>query len=291
MNGSFTRRHVLELGLGSAILGAYSRTATAAGTSTVLNTQEGNRMPTLKEFNNSGEEFERVVSQRSAPIAVKMLKSEAEIPPGALRPKKDRNKHYAQCQVFSLSRRDRLTIAMLKDDNWCLGPLLAYGLVDTQTPNARGGNPSMQYKRFEYGKYIGILTAPLKTAAFEPDLVLLYTDTNQLRDMLLSLKEEEKPKVRSNFFPISCAFCITNPILDNEYWINLPDPGEYVRALTQPGEMMFSIPTPKLTDFMEGLRKFYKESMFAHEQMMMESDFPQPDIYKKMFEAWGMEHS
>jgi hypothetical protein len=182
-----------------------------------------------------------------------------------------------------------MTVAMLKDDNWCMGPLLAYGLVEA--PKMPRGNAQTQYKAFEYGKYIGILTAPLRSAGFEPDLVLIYSDTNQLRDMLLSLKEEERPKVRSNFFPISCAFCITNPILDNEYWINLPDPGEHVRALTQPGEMMFSIPAPKLTEFTAGLRQFYKESMFAHEQMMMESDFEQPDIYKKMFETWGMEHS
>ena len=289
MKESFTRRHVLGLGLGSAILGTYSRTAAAAGTPTELNKQEGNRMPTLKDFNSYGEELERELMLRTSPIAVKMLKSESEIPEGAFRPKKDKNKHYAQCQVFSLSRRDRMTVAMLKDDNWCLGPLIAYGLVDR--PNTPGGNPSMQYKRFEYGRYMGILTSPLRSAAFEPDLVLIYSDTNQLRDMLLSLKEEEKPKVRSNFFPISCAFCITNPILDNEYWINLPDPGEYVRALTQPGEMIFSIPFSKLTGFMEDLRKFYKESMFAREQMMMESDFLQPDIYKKMFESWGMEHS
>jgi uncharacterized protein (DUF169 family) len=244
MKGPFTRRDVLELGVGSAILGACSRTAIAGGTGSVFNKQEGNRMPTLEEFNSYGEELERELILRSAPIAVKMLKTEADIPAGALRPKKDKNKHYAQCQVFSLSRRDRLTVAMLKDDNWCLGPLLAYGLVET--PSARSSSSSMQYKRFEYGKYIGILTAPLKSAAFEPD---------------------------------------------NEYWINLPDPGEYVRALTQPGEMMFSIPIAKLSGFMEGLRKFYKESMFAREQMMMEADFSQPDVYRKMFESWGMEHS
>ncbi len=289
MKGSFTRRHVLGLGLGSAVLGAYSKATTVAGTSPVLNKQEGNRMPTLKDINGYGEELEKELMLRTSPIAVKMLKSEADIPEGAIRPQKDKNKHYAQCQVFSLSRRDRMTVAMLKDDNWCLGPLIAYGLAETRdTPS---GNSSRQYKSFEYGKYIGILTAPLKSAAFEPDLVLIYSDTNQLRDMLLSLKEEEKNKVKSNFFPISCAFAITNPILDNEYWINLPDPGEYVRALTQPGEMMFSIPNSKLVDFMEGLRKFYKESMFAREQMMMESDFLQPEIYKKMFEAWGMKHS
>jgi uncharacterized protein (DUF169 family) len=295
MKESFTRRNILEMGLGSAIVAACSGSAaaTAAGTQPVPNPQEGNRMLNVKDFNNFGEELERSLVLRTSPIAVKMLKSEADIPKGAFRPKKDKNQHYAQCQVFGLSRRDRMTVAMLKDDNWCLGPLLAYGLVDSPKAQggAQGGDPKMQYKRFEYGKYIGIMTGPLKSAAFEPDLVLIYSDTNQLRDMLLSLKEEEKPKVQSNFFPISCAFCITNPILDNEYWINLPDPGEYVRALTQPGEMIFSIPVSKLNEFMEGLRKFYKESMFAHEQMMMDSDFPQPEIYRKMFESWGMEHS
>jgi hypothetical protein len=29
--------------------------------------------------------------------------------------------------------------------------------------------------------------------------------------------------------------------------------------------------------------------MFADEQMMMLSDFPQPDIYKEVFKKWGME--
>jgi uncharacterized protein (DUF169 family) len=289
MKLSLTRRHVLGLGLGSAIYGAYGGKATAAAASPALNKQEGNRMPTLKDFNGYGEELERELILRTSPIAVKMIKSEADIPEGAYRPKRDKNKHYAQCQVFSLSRRDKMTVAMLKDDNWCLGPLLYYGLVET--PNRPAGNSAMQTKSFEYGKYIGILTAPLKSAAFEPDLVLIYSDTNQLREMLLSIKAEDKPNVKANFLSNSCAFAITNPILDNEYWINLPDPGEYVRALTQAGEMMFSIPVPKLTGFMNDLRKFYKESMFAREQMMMESDFMQPDIYKKMFESWGMEHS
>ncbi len=91
MKGSFTRRHVLGLGLGSAILGACNRTAAVAGTPPLLNKQEGNRMPTLKEFNSSGEELERLLLLRSSPIAVKMLKSEADIPEGAFRPKKDKN--------------------------------------------------------------------------------------------------------------------------------------------------------------------------------------------------------
>ena len=66
MKGSLTRRHVLCLGLGSAIWGAYGRTATAAETSAVPNKQEGNRMPTLKESNGYGEELEKELERVAA---------------------------------------------------------------------------------------------------------------------------------------------------------------------------------------------------------------------------------
>jgi len=51
-------------------------------------------MLALKEINNCGEELENLLLLRSSPIAVKMLKSQADIPKEAFRPKKDKNKHY-----------------------------------------------------------------------------------------------------------------------------------------------------------------------------------------------------
>ena len=66
-------------------------------------------MATIKEFNRCGEELEKILLLRTSPVAVKMLEKESDIPKGALRPKKDRNIHYAQCQAFALSRRDGTT--------------------------------------------------------------------------------------------------------------------------------------------------------------------------------------
>lgn len=54
--------------------------------------------------------------------------------------------------------------------------------------------------------------------------------------------------------------------------------------------MIFSIPAPKLDEFMTGLNTFFKESMFANEQMIMASDFPHPDLYKDIFKKWGMDY-
>lgn len=236
--------------------------------------------------NQYGLDLERRLRLPTAPIAVKMLQSEADIPAEAFSPFRDKGEHYAQCQAFSLSRRDRKTVAMLKADHWCPAPLMAYGHVPR--PDDLAAKSKAPYDSFELGRYIGILTAPLATASYAPEVVIIYCDTNQLRNMLLALDEADRPLVKSNLFPFSCAFAVTSPILNNEYWVNLPDPGEYVRALTQAGEMMFSIPGPRLDGFMARLKQFFEASAFADEQMMMRPDFPQPDLYKKVFKDWGM---
>jgi len=254
-----------------------------------INNKGAYDVATIKEINQYGKELEDLLGLKTAPIAVKMLAKEADITEGALRPKRDQGQHYAQCQAFSLSRRDRLAVAMLKEDNWCPGPVIAYGLVPR--PEDPAGRAANAYECFEHGRYIGILTAPLEKANFEPDVVIIYCDTNQLRIMLLSLPEADRPLVKTNLFPFSCSNAVIPVMLHDEYWVNLPDPGEYARALTVAGEMMFSIPGGKLADFTKNMRQFDKnESGFAHEQMMMRSDFPQPDLYKRVFEAWGMDH-
>jgi uncharacterized protein (DUF169 family) len=246
-------------------------------------------MLSAEEFNKAGEELVRQLVLHTSPIAVKMIKSESEIPPNALHPEKDRGEHYAQCQAFSLTRRNRVTVVMLKDDNWCPGPVVSYGLMPA--PSTRVAGQANPYECFELGRYIGILTAPLEQATFVPDVVLVYCDTNQLRSMLLALPEQDRPCVKYNFFPHSCAFSVTSPILDGYYWVNLPDPGEYVRALTQAGEMIFSIPAARMVSFMEYFKTFNSDSMYAHEQMMMQPNFPQMNLYKKIFGDWGMKHS
>jgi uncharacterized protein (DUF169 family) len=246
-------------------------------------------MLSLEQFTRSGAELETLLLLPTSPIAVKMIESEDDIPADAFRPERDKGEHYAQCQAFSLSRRNRLTVAMLRDDNWCPAPVMAYGLVPF--PENRAHDKSIAYDRFDYGRFLGILTAPLGAASFIPNVVLIYSDTDQLRKMLLSLPDEERPLVKSNFFPFSCAFSVTSPILKGEYWVNLPDPGEYVRALTQAGEMIFSVPAVRMESFMEHLRRFDRDSLFAHEQMMMKPDFPHMDLYKKLFATWGMKHS
>ena len=87
-------------------------------------------MTTLKEYKSYGEELEKVLLLRTSPIAVKMLEREEDIPEEAIRPKRDRGYHLAQCQAFAMSRRQKATVALLKEDHWCWAHLIGYGLVE-----------------------------------------------------------------------------------------------------------------------------------------------------------------
>jgi uncharacterized protein (DUF169 family) len=242
-------------------------------------------MSTISEFNQYGEEMEKVLILRTSPIAVKMLEKESDMPKSAIRPQKDRGHHLAQCQAFALSRRDGETVAMLKEDNWCPTSVIAYGLEKKPESLAKWSHP---YDCFEYGRYIGIVSAPLKSADFLPDVVIVYLKPSQLRGLLLSLKVEDVPQVSAHFFPPSCGWAVVEPVKTGKYWIVMPDPGEYQRALTDEGDLMFSIPQDKLQVLMAGLKQGGIFSYREH-NMAMQPDFAQPDFYKEVFKSWGME--
>ena len=262
-------------------------------------------MTTTDEFNSYGEELERSLLLRTAPIAVKMLEQEEDIPKEAVRPKRDRGYHLAQCQTFALTRRNRETMAMLKEDNWCWAPLIAYGLVEPPefffegkafypflvASQKASKKLAENFPRFEYGKYIGILSAPLKTASFKPDVVLIYSNTTQLRIMLMSVKYKEGYLVTSEFDPIdSCVYSVVPVIQSGEYRITLPDPGDFQRALAGEDEIILSVPPDRLEELVTGLKHF--EGMdhgYIQHNMEMRPDFPQPPFYKELFRMWGLD--
>jgi uncharacterized protein (DUF169 family) len=245
-------------------------------------------MTTLSEFNHCGQELERLLLLRTSPLAVKMLEKESDIPAGAVRPYKDRGIHIAQCQAFAMSRRQRETIAMLKEDNWCFAALIAYGLVD------KPDDPELQlfvaFPTFERDKYVGIVSAPLKTANFEPDVVLIYSNTAQLRNMLLPLHfGDEEALVDCHFFPPACAYQIVPVMSSGQLMVTLPDPGDYHRALAGEDEIVLSVPKDKVEKLVEGVRELEGgEFSYARANMYMQHDFPQPEFYQMLFKRWGL---
>jgi uncharacterized protein (DUF169 family) len=282
-------------------------------------------MATIQEYRSYGKEIEDVLKLDSFPIAVKMIQKEEEIPAEAVRPKRDRNKHLAQCQAFSLSRRNGETVAMLKEDHWCYAPVIGYGLVeqpeffkkgglynpqfgdDPEIMEALGGTGSkflghflekpelakdMTFPCLETGKYIGCLTAPLRNTTFEPDVVFIYSNNAQLRNILMAIKYKEGVHVTSEFDPIdSCIYALV-PLVKGEqdYIITVPDPGEQERALTDENKIIFSMTKDKVKILVEGLRHYDEIKLgYTHLTKLMQADFEQPKFYTLLFKRWGLD--
>jgi uncharacterized protein (DUF169 family) len=250
-------------------------------------------MGTLDDFRRFGEAIEKFVKLRTSPIAVKMLARESDIPEGAMRPQKDKGWHLAQCQAFSLSRRQGKTVAMLIEDNWCWGPLMAYGLVDPgiaeKYPELKNEVPRIP--KLEHGKYIGIVSAPLRAATFIPDIVLIYCNNAQLNNMLHALSFAGEGMITSPIYPIaSCALSVV-PALSGQYCATLPDPGELGRAMAGEDEIIFSFPAEKAEKLVAQLEMFESMHFGYKDFAFMETcaDFPRPEFYKKLFRECGLD--
>jgi uncharacterized protein (DUF169 family) len=244
-------------------------------------------MTTISEFKKYGEDLERIIRLRTSPLAVKMLEREADIPEGAIRPWRDRGQHIAQCQAFALSRRQKETIAMLEEDNWCFAPIIAYGMED------RPEDPEIQafvtFPTFPRDKYIGIVSAPLKTANFKPDVVIIYSDTTQLRNMLMPLQFHHKEDIDYWFFPPACGYQVVPVMESGRYMVTLPDPGDRMRALAGEDEIILSVPAARMEEFMAGIRRMVQgEYGIERSGLLMLHDFQQPPFYQMLFKRWGL---
>ncbi|MBN1459943.1 MAG: DUF169 domain-containing protein [Armatimonadetes bacterium] len=281
-------------------------------------------MPTIEEFRSHGKEIDDLLRLDSFTVAVKMIRDMEEIPAEAVRPKRDLNQHIAQCQAFALTRREGKTVAMLKEDHWCYAPVIGYGLVeqpdffkkgglydpqfddDPEIREALGGTGSkflghflekpelaknMTFPCFEAGKYVGCLTAPLRSTTFEPDVVFVYSNNAQLRNILMAIKYKEGIHVTSEFDPIdSCIYSLV-PLVEGkqDYMITIPDPGEQERALTDENKIIFSLTREKVRVLVEGLRHYDEIKLgYVHLTKLMQADFEQPQFYTLLFKRWGI---
>jgi uncharacterized protein (DUF169 family) len=261
-------------------------------------------MTSQSEFNTYGADLERMMSLRSYPIAIKLLQSEADVPEGAIRPKRDRGEHWAVCQVFSLARRQGDTIAMFLEDHWCFEPTISYGLVETPQDYLEGFTNSFfiadkeaaakhaqEMTRLPLGRYPGMVIGPLVHANYEPDLTMIYCTPAQLRHLLLALRYLHGTQVTSTLDPIgSCVHSVVAPFLTGECQVTIPDPGDFERAGAGEDEMVLTVPTTRLDELMTGLYHFEEIGRgFRRFNLSLHPDFKQPPFYEEYFKKWGLE--
>lgn len=262
--------------------------------------------PDIQDANaESSRALRSLLLLRFEPIAAKLVEDESEVPERALRPLRDLNKHMALCQAFTLTRREKKTVYMEKEDHWCWNPLIGLGHVECAEGSAPFnvvctalGIPDKgkaraffaKFPRLPLGRYKGIVTAPLSACPFEPDVVLIYADNAQLRSMLWGIKAMTGKIVSTEMDAIdSCVYAVAVPMLTGEYRVTLPDIGEYERAAAGEDEVILSVPGARMEELLRGLRHFDKFHMgYAELKRELEFDFARPPFYNTLFEMWGL---
>ena len=146
-----------------------------------------------EKYRQFGNELVELLKLRTMPVAVKMLEKR-ETPENALLPKRDLGKHLTLCQAFSLVRREGRSVAMFKEDYWCVWPVIALGLVECTKKCVDEVHDKMfikdpalsrqvfenSFPRLEYGRYAGMLLSPLPKTEFIPDVILVYANPAQM---------------------------------------------------------------------------------------------------------------
>ena len=259
-------------------------------------------MADLDFFRSCGEELERRLRLRTFPLAVRLLENEQDIPDGAKRPMKDFGHHLSLCQAYAMSRREGVAIAVLKEDMWCSYPVIGYGLAEPpeyfldghscypgakSTKGAR--NWARAFPRLETGKYIGIASAPLEAANFEPDVIILYCNSAQLGELLSAAAYKEGHEITSRLgSDAACNYYVVPVIQSGEYHVNTPCGGDRRRAMAQDDEMVFTVPKAKLGDLLLGIRCREEAGLRFPRSFTMMFECDQPGPYVKTSRLLGM---
>jgi uncharacterized protein (DUF169 family) len=259
----------------------------------------------IPDCNEIGKELIDGLRLRFSPIAFKLIFNEEEIPENSMLPFLDTGNRPAMCQAFSLVRRNRKAITMLKDDHWCLWPLacLKTCQLDEDDFDMMGSKLFMKDpekgRRFLKEQYpwlesstppLGFTLAPLESCGFVPDVIVIYCRVAQLRSLIMAAKYQESEMWA--FVPdpiVSCCYA-TIPLLNGKnYNITIPDPGEYERGLVGEDEIVFSLRGDRLENLMEGVRTLGELGFdYMGLQYDMNYNFPRAQFYNDMFAKWGL---
>jgi len=254
-------------------------------------------------WNEYGEEIERRARLKTFSLAVKLLKNQDDIPKEAQRPQRDLGHRLMLCQGFQLSRREGLTVAMLREDMWCHEPVIGYGLQeppnyffeghtryprDVSTSEA-GRHFADEFPMLETGTYKGVVSAPLKLATFEPDVAMIYCDGAQLSLLLLAREWKDGYSLPCNLSShAACVYAVIPAILNEQCQVAIPCRGDHYSAMAGDEEMVFTTPRGKLEDLIAGLRYVEKMDSRLPRGYNLPKEHPQSDSYEKVAKMMGL---
>jgi len=259
---------------------------------------------TLKEIHEMGAELEHWLRMRVHPIGVKMLRKREEVPEGAIIPTRDWGHKHALCQSFARSQRNGETIAMFKEDHWCPEPVVGLGLTEPIPEFIEGHHRypdsvrdmkaaeewAKNMPRLEYGMYEGIVSAPIHTCDFMPDLILMHVN-GMMTSQLLIIKNwiDGKDVISQLSGHAVCVYAIAPSLLKGECNISIPCKGDRRLAMAQDDEILFTLIPEMLPDFIAGIHWLQDHNWGMPMVQLYKEEYDLKPGYKELGERLGMD--
>jgi uncharacterized protein (DUF169 family) len=200
-------------------------------------------------------------------VAIKLCASADEVPAEALIPSRDLGHRILPCHALARARRMGQTVAVGPDDSQCPYGEIVLGfapaakgyqegwVTEYLTTKEAAAKTAAEIARLEHGKYAYLLTAPLATASFTPDMIAIYCDGAQLMRLIQGALRGKGGAVTSKCMgAFGCSRTIAWTLISNECHYHIPGGGERMSALTQDHEVVFAAPMDKVDGLLEGLR-------------------------------------
>jgi uncharacterized protein (DUF169 family) len=95
----------------------------------------------------------------------------------------------------------------------------------------------------ETGACAGILSAPLKSATFEPDVAMIYCDGAQLGLLLLTREWKDGYSLPCNLSShAACVYGVIPAVLNEQCQVAIPRRGDHYSAMAGDDEIVFTVP-------------------------------------------------
>jgi len=257
-------------------------------------------MQDLKVFEETVNKYLRV---RTPPVAIKLLKSETDIPPGVQRPKKDLGHRVALCQGIAFARRNGVALAMLKEDMYCPLGIIVLGLIEPH-PFFLAGDTALgryartreaaariaqEHPRFNVGEYIGVVTSPLPSTVFDVDIVLTYCNAAQAMRFIQAAVYEEGRHLEALQLPGgACAVGIVQTIHTGKCQLVMPCLGDRRYGITADDELIFAIPVSQLHGISTGIENTHNAGIALPIRASLSWEAPMVGPYLELNKLLGI---
>lgn len=225
-----------------------------------------------RSFMEAAEFVRNDLRLKTFPLAVRFLKSKADLPEKTRCPLTALGKRVAICQGVTMARNYGWTVGLTREDVICVPAAIVFGFSESTDPPASlaglfceisfSASDDLARKevssmsRFENGEIEAIVLAPLARASFDPDVVVIYCNPAQVMRLVQAWSYMTGERVPGHSGgKVECDEYLIAPFKTQSARVVIPGNGERIFAGTQDDEVVFSFPAQSLAGLTDALKE------------------------------------